>query len=102
MFEYMTTGDITLNVLFAIGMLQLAWFSVMLLRRGIHASAIQQAILPLITLWILMWPVYSDPRSLWGGVIALLLPCVLAVSINTPFWQHLRLAWTAKTLDVEL
>jgi len=102
MFEHMTTGDIVLNVLLAIGMMQLAWFSVILIRRNVPPSAIQHAMLPPLAIWVLMWPVYSDNRSLWAGLIALILLPVLAASLSAPFWRHLRLAWTARSLDMEL
>jgi len=102
MFESMTIGDIVLNALFAVGILQLAWFSVMLLRRGIPPISIQHAMMPLLTVWILMWPVYSDSRSLWIGLVALIFTSALTASLNAPFWQHLRLAWTAKPLEVEM
>ncbi|WP_167631228.1 hypothetical protein [Mariprofundus ferrooxydans] len=102
MFASMTIGDIVLNALFAVGILQLAWFSVMLLRRGVPPASIQHAVMPLLTIWILMWPVYSDSRSLWIGLVTLIFTSALAASLNAPFWQHLRLAWTAKPLEVEM
>jgi len=102
MFKFITSGDIVLNVLFAVGILQLAWFSVMLVRRDVTPSAIQHAMLPLLTIWVLMWPVYRDSRSLWVGLMELLLPSVLAVTLSSPFWRHLRLAWTAKSSDTDL
>ncbi|PIP01651.1 MAG: hypothetical protein COW18_09440 [Zetaproteobacteria bacterium CG12_big_fil_rev_8_21_14_0_65_54_13] len=102
MFAHMTSGDIVLNLLFAIGMLQLAWISVILVRRGTPPAAIQHAILPPLAIWVLMWPVYSDSRSLWLGIMALILPAVLAAALSSPFWKHLRLAWRVKSPDMEL
>ena len=94
--------DIVLNVLVLLGILQLAWFSVMLLRRGAPAETIQHAIPPLLSIWVLMWPVYNDVRWLWLGVAALILLGLAAISLKAPFWQHLRLAWSPKADDVDI
>ncbi|TLS67280.1 hypothetical protein FE236_06695 [Mariprofundus erugo] len=102
MFSNISTGDITLNILLAVGILQLAWFSVMLFRRGVAPATIQHAVLPLLTIWILMWPVYSDSQTLWIGMLTLLLPSMLATLINSRFWQHLQQAWTSKNADVDI
>ncbi len=84
-----------------IGMLQMAWFSVMLLRRGASAVVIQQAIPALLTVWVLMWPVYTDARWLGMGLLALLMLAVLATLVKKPFWQHLRVAWGREGGEIE-
>ncbi|ATX82415.1 hypothetical protein Ga0123462_1556 [Mariprofundus ferrinatatus] len=87
-------SDVVLSALVLFGILQLAWFSVMMLRRGIAPDTIQHAIPPLLAIWVLMWPVYTDSRWLWIGVALLALLSLAAVTVNSPFWQHLRAAWT--------
>ncbi|MFQ5518643.1 MAG: hypothetical protein ACE5E3_01440 [Mariprofundus sp.] len=102
MLENIATSDLVLSALIALGMLQLAWFSVMILRRGAPPVTIQHAIPPLLTIWVLMWPVYVDTRWLWVGLAALVLPALLASILKGLFWSHLRLAWTAQITDPEL
>ncbi len=96
MAETITTSDLVLSMLVLFGILQLAWFSVMLLRRGVPSSAILHAIPPLLTVWVLMWPVYSDARWLWSGLGILALLAAAAALLKSPFWQHLNIAWTWK------
>ncbi|MDQ6992458.1 MAG: hypothetical protein Q9M31_03215 [Mariprofundus sp.] len=102
MFIHMAAIDITLNILLSVGTAQLAWLSVILVRHGVPPRSIQHAILPLLAIWILMWPIYNDPRSLWLGLAVLLLPSILALSLKSPFWQQLRLAWTATPVEMDL
>lgn len=87
------TSDLVISLLIIFGILQLAWFSVMILRRGAPPEIIQQSIPPLLTIWILMWPVYVDPRWLWVGIAALVLLSLFAFGYRKPFWQQLRVAW---------
>lgn len=88
------TSDLVMSLLVSFGVLQLAWFSVMIVRRGAQPEVIQNAIPPLLTIWVLMWPVYIEPHWLWVGVIALFIPGLLAFSYQKTFWQHLRIAWS--------
>jgi len=100
--EHIASSDLVLSTLVMLGVLQLAWFSVMILRRGALPSTIQHAIAPLLTIWVLMWPVYVDSNWLWSGLMALILPTTLAAMLKSPFWQHLRIAWSDQTMDSEL
>ncbi|MDQ6970052.1 MAG: hypothetical protein Q9M16_06065 [Mariprofundus sp.] len=93
--------DIVLSALVIVGMLQMAWFSVMLLRRGASPVVIQQAIPAFLTIWVLMWPVYTDARWLGVGLFTLLMLAVLATLVKTPFWQHLRVAWGREGVELE-
>jgi len=97
MFNSISTPDFTINLMLLLGTFQLAWFSVMFFRRGIAPDTIQISIIPLFSLWVLMWPVYSESSSLWPGFLALIIPSTLAVSLHTPFWQQLRIGWTNQT-----
>lgn len=91
--------DLILTLLVGLGLAQLAWFSVMLLRRGMPPASLQHALPPMLALWILFWPVYRDPRWIWAGVVMLLLLSLAARFIRRPFWQHLRRAWTEQAAD---
>lgn len=101
MFEGIAIRDIVLSALVAAGILQLSWFSVMFYRRNLPPETIQQSIQPLLTIWILMWPVYVDARWIWLGILALTMPCILAFTLRTPFWRQLRAAWSAPVDEAE-
>ncbi|MDX8402646.1 MAG: hypothetical protein R8K47_08450 [Mariprofundaceae bacterium] len=73
---------------------QMAWFSVMLARRGVPPAALRLATPPLFTLWVVFWPVHADLRWLWVGLVALALPSLLARFAPHPFWRQLRAVWT--------
>ncbi len=100
--ESIAASDLILSLFVIIGILQLSWFSVMILRRGVPAETIQQALPPMLTIWVVMWPVYADARWLWSGIAALMLPAMLAVLLKQPFWQHLRIAWRSRYINAEL
>jgi len=93
--------DIWISFIFAIGMTQLVWLAVMLRRRGIAPRAIWQGTPPLLSIWVLMWPLYQDPTWLWAGIALLLLPLLPAYGVSRPFWHHLRQAWSAPLLAAE-
>jgi len=100
--EIIATSDIVLSILAALGILQLTWFSVMILRRGVPPETIQHAIAPLLSIWVLMWPVYIDARWLWSGIAVLMLPAILSIVLKSPFWQQLRMAWSSRKMNAEL
>ncbi len=83
-----------ITVLFAVGLLQLVWFSVMILRKGVAPSTITAALSPFISIWVVLWPLYEEPVSIWVGIMVLGLPILMAYSLKQPFWQHLRVAWS--------
>lgn len=90
--------DVVLSIIVVFGILQIAWFSVMLIRRGAPSKLIQQAIPAFLTIWVLMWPVYVDTRWLGVGLLALLTFTVLASLLKSPFFMHLRIAWDVQYL----
>jgi len=97
--EHIASSDLLLSGLVVLGVLQLTWFSVMILRRGAPPLTIQHAIAPLLTIWVLMWPVYVDSDWLWSGLGALIAPAVLAHIAPSPFWRHLRIAWSDRSVN---
>lgn len=96
MIEGVAASDIVLSMLVLFGMLQLAWFSVMLLRRGAPSATILHAIPPFLAIWVLMWPIYSDARWIWSGITILGALATAVVVLKNPFWRHLKSAWTWK------
>lgn len=100
--QSIAASDLILSLFVIIGILQLSWFSVMILRRGALPETIRHALPPLLTIWTVMWPIYIDTRWLWAGIAALLLPSILAVVLKQPFWQHLRRAWSVRPMNAEI
>jgi len=96
-----TTIDIILTILFALGLAQLAWFSVMLLRRGLSPSTICASLPPLIAIWVVLWPLYESASSLWTGIVLLGLPILLVYGIRKPFTAQLRIAWSGRAVPGE-
>ena len=88
--------DIMITALFFVGLVQLAWLSVMLLRRNIPSATLSASLPPMISIWVLLWPLYEHPIWLWAGIMLLALPLLLAFTANTLFWQHLRIAWSGR------
>ena len=86
--------DIIMTILLAVGLIQIAWLSVMFARKGIAAATITATLPPLIAIWVLLWPLYESPGTIWAGVIILGLPTLLVYGLSNPFWQQLRVAWS--------
>lgn len=85
--------DIIITVLFAIGVFQLIWFSVVLLRKRIPPTIITASLPPFVSIWMLLWPLYEHPIWLWAGIALLISPIFPAYISKHLFWQHLRISW---------
>ncbi len=91
----LTSGiDVIITVLFAMGLAQLVWLSVMLLRRNVPPTTITASLPPLLSIWVLLWPLYEHPVWVWAGIMLLGLPVLLTYGSRHLFWQHLRIAWS--------
>jgi len=101
MFNSVAASDVVLSILVSLGIVQLSWFSVMLARKKVPALALQHSLTPLLSLWVLMWPVYIDSRWLWFGVIVLCIMSLLCKQLRTPFWRQLHYIWTVREADSE-
>ncbi len=86
--------DIILTLLFGVGLAQVVWLSVMLLRKHIAPSVISAALPPLIAIWVILWPLYEHSIWLWAGIILLGIPIVMSYGTGFLFWQQLRIAWS--------
>ncbi|RMG92169.1 MAG: hypothetical protein D6703_02590 [Zetaproteobacteria bacterium] len=87
------TPDLVVTALFAAGLFQLSWISVLLARRALRPMVIQQAIRPLFAIWVLLWPVYTQSTWLWlawAMAASVLAACAIG---RSPFWLALRHAW---------
>lgn len=87
--------DLALTGIVAIGMVQVAWLSVALFRRRVSRDVIQKSMQPLFAIWIVMWPVYHDPRWIWAGIGTLACFVLLPLLLRRPFWRDLRRTWAA-------
>jgi len=86
-----------MTALLAIGLTQFVWLSVMLYRRNIPGRLIFSSLPPLIAIWVLFWPLYTDTMAILAGIALLALCLVLAAGIRRPWFAVLRSAWSAGT-----
>jgi len=93
--------NLILTLLFAIVLAQFAWFSVMLLRRNVSPTAISASLSPLIAVWVLLWPLYTESALLWGGIMILGSPILFTYGLRRPFFLQLRIAWSGVPLSSE-
>jgi len=90
----MTGIDTLLTFIVVIGLIQLAWFSVMLHLRGVSSGLITGALPPLLSIWVLFWPIYTNPLSTLAGV-AIMALALAACSRMDAFWMRaLRSSWS--------
>lgn len=92
MFEFSINHLVT--ALFCIGLGQLVWLSITLLRRSVQPTVIWRVIPPLLSIWVVMWPLYDDPIWVWAGIFVLGTPLVLCYSADTLLLRQLRIAWS--------
>ncbi|MDQ6989817.1 MAG: hypothetical protein Q9M19_08035 [Mariprofundaceae bacterium] len=88
-----SSGDMLLSALFIIGLFQLFWLSVVLVRKGLNPSLIRLCLTVLFSIWLLMWPAYEDSRVILASLALLVLPIILSFRQNKPYARHLKLAW---------
>jgi len=89
--------DYIINFLFAMGMIQVIWLSVALIRKGIPSHTIWQSTTPLLAIWAMAWPIYTQAAWLWLPIGLAAIAISITFTRNTRFWQHLRLVWGIPT-----
>ncbi|MDQ6973392.1 MAG: hypothetical protein Q9M10_00795, partial [Mariprofundaceae bacterium] len=82
-----------INILFIIGLGQVLWLSSMLLRRGFERDTLWQATAPLLSIWVLIWPVYHITWSIWLPIYALSIILLLIYTIPQPFCLSIQVIW---------
>ena len=90
---FISESDLLLTLMFAIGLFQYFWFSVMFVRKGVNPSTIRLYMLPILTVWVLIWPAYENTALPLLSLTLLLIPLLFALRNNSAFARHLRLAW---------
>jgi len=87
------TANTFINILFIIGLGQVTWFLSMLLRRGIAPDVLWQATAPMLSIWVLIWPVYANTWSIWLPVYTLGITLLLIYTVPKPFCLRIRAIW---------
>lgn len=82
--------DMILNVLLLIGLVQVTWLLVMLYRRRPQTKLAASPLPPLITIWILFWPLYQTGWAVLVGTALLLVFSIMVTRLNRPFFNHLQ------------
>lgn len=90
---FISNGDMILSAMFAAGLLQFFWLSVVLTRKGINPSLIRLSMVPLLAIWVLVWPAYDHTIMPLLSLTLFLFPLLLATRSQSPFARHLRLCW---------
>lgn len=90
---FFSNGDMLLSGLFAVGLFQLLWLSVVLVRKGFAPSVVRLSLLPLFAVWVLVWPAYTDEKWLLLHFILFALPAAYASVSQGHFARHLKLCW---------
>ncbi|MDQ6967372.1 MAG: hypothetical protein Q9M14_01640 [Mariprofundaceae bacterium] len=90
-------ADHIISLLFILGFAQLMWISAMLAKRGIAPEFIWQGTMPLLTIWVLIWPVYTQTVWLWLPIAIFIITALLSHIIKRPFWQYLHTIWGGYT-----
>ncbi len=86
-----------MSTLFAVGLIQLAWLSVMLHRHGISGNRIFSSLPPLVAIWVLFWPLYSDTRDILLGIGVLAICLMLAAGLPYAWAAALKSAWSTES-----
>ncbi len=90
---FISNGDMILSAMFAAGLLQFFWLSVVLTRKGLNPSLIRLSMVPLLAIWVLVWPAYDHTIMPLLSLTLFLFPLLLATRSQSPFARHLRLCW---------
>lgn len=86
-------SDILLTTMFTIGLFQFFWFSVMFTRKGMNPSSIRLFMLPLLAVWVLIWPAYENTIIPLLSLSLFIIPFLFGLQKDNAFARHLRLCW---------
>ncbi len=94
-----SNGDILLTLLFIIGLFQLFWLSVVLVRKGISPSLVRLSMVILLSIWVLIWPAYDNANLVLFSLSLVIVPLLFSLQRGNSFARHLRLAWHTPALN---
>jgi len=89
----LSQGDLLLTILFGIGLFQLFWLSVVLVRKGFSPSLIRLSMVGLLSIWVLIWPAYEHTTTVFIAFSLFSFPLLFSLRKNHAFARHLRLCW---------
>ncbi|OIO70940.1 MAG: hypothetical protein COW19_06410 [Zetaproteobacteria bacterium CG12_big_fil_rev_8_21_14_0_65_55_1124] len=90
----MQSLDIAITALFAVGLLQAGWLSLVAARRGVPSSLLIRGVWSLSSIWVLLWPVYTSVTPLFVAI------AMFALTVSVPVWlkpaacRQLVVAWS--------
>lgn len=90
----MAAVDILTTLLFALGLAQFAWFSLMLHRRGMPPVQLLRAAASLLAIWVLLWPLYGKTWTIFAALAVMLLLLLFVARSRSLTARGLRQAWT--------
>lgn len=93
----MQSLDIVMTALFAVGLLQAGWLSVVAVRRGAPSSLIIRGVWSLSSIWVLLWPVYTTPYALFAAIGLFALVTTIPLALKGGASRSLLLAWSDDT-----
>jgi len=86
--------NMVLTGLFAVGLIQLSWLAVIMRRAGVPPRTIWLSSQSLMAIWVVLWPAYTQIEWVGAGVL-LWFGWLLWLSLaKTPFFLHLKQAWS--------
>jgi len=86
--------DIIITMLFAIGLLQGCWLSLIAARHHVPSSLILRALWSLTGIWVLFWPVYKQTVSIFAAISLFVIAILLVSSIRRPSPEQIKQAWS--------
>jgi len=86
--------DAIITVLFAIGLLQGCWLSLIAARHHVPSSLILRALWSLTGIWVLFWPVYRQTESIFIAIGLFAVVILLVSAITRPSLEQIKLAWS--------
>ncbi|MBL4760323.1 MAG: hypothetical protein JKY80_05660 [Mariprofundaceae bacterium] len=86
-------ADHIISLFFILGLGQVMWVSVVFAKRQIDPKLIWQSCMPLFTIWVLTWPIYTQTMWLWFPIGIFISVALFSHLRKRPFWQYLHTIW---------
>lgn len=90
----MPRPDIIITCLFAIGLAQGCWLTLIAARYRVPSSLILRALWSFSGVWVLSWPAYKDTTSIFAAMILFAAVILLVSTVNRPILRRIKLSWS--------
>ena len=90
-----------ISFLFVIGIAQIIYIAVMLGRKKFPPTLIWKAIPPLLSIWVLFWPVYEQTLWIWFPIAILSILACLSPHLKPLFWRHIYQIWAGDAFETQ-